>query len=270
MYGKVFRQIFTGSLYGKFEATVTLQAAIVLSDKEGYLHYTAAALAGATGYPMDVVTKGLHDLMQPDPSSRSTEHEGRRIVPLDDTGNGFQVVNKAKYAAMRDADEMREQAKERQRRHRAKGKDVTPRHAPSPHIDRDVHVHGDKDLRDTAHKAGPAYTPEFEAVWVAFPKRAGGSSKGKAFKAWRARLAEGHAPQTIMAGVERYAAFCKTAGKLETEFVKQASTFLGADCKGFLEPWDAPAGKGAASASGSLGAGSRNYAGDTGGMKVAH
>lgn len=80
---------------------------------------------------------------------------------------------------------------------------------------------------------------EFEQVWQAYPKRAGGNSKADAQQAWVARRREGHSAETILAGVERYAAFCKATGKLKTEFVKQAKTFLGRGLH-FLEDWNIP------------------------------
>lgn len=79
----------------------------------------------------------------------------------------------------------------------------------------------------------------FEILWKAYPRRAGDNPKRKAERAYRARIAEGHAAQELLDGVGRYAKFCHATGKLDTEFVKQASTFLGPD-KPFLQPWTAP------------------------------
>ncbi len=121
MYGKVFQSIFTGSLYGQYEATVVMMACIVLSDRDGVLDYTPEALAGATGYPVDVVKEGLRQLQEPDPNSRSEEYEGRRVVPLEEgKQNGWIVVNKAKYRDTRDLEDVRDQTRERVKRHREK------------------------------------------------------------------------------------------------------------------------------------------------------
>jgi hypothetical protein len=80
------------------------------------------------------------------------------------------------------------------------------------------------------------YPPEFESVWTAYPNRLGGNPKNRAFKAWNARRSEGHTPEEIAEGVERYARFCNATNKTGTELVKQAATFFGPD-KGFLETW---------------------------------
>lgn len=81
-----------------------------------------------------------------------------------------------------------------------------------------------------------AYPDEFELVWSIYPKRAGGNSKSDAFKAWNARIRDGTAAEEIYSGVERYAAFVKFEGNLNTQFVKQAKTFFGPGMH-FSEPW---------------------------------
>lgn len=67
----------------------------------------------------------------------------------------------------------------------------------------------------------------FEEAWSAYPPRAGGNSKPDARKAWAARLKAGIEPEDIVAGVHRYAAFCRAEGKTGTAYVKQAATFFG-------------------------------------------
>jgi hypothetical protein len=87
--------------------------------------------------------------------------------------------------------------------------------------------------------ASGEYPPEFDAAWSAYPKRAGDNPKRRALNAWKARVEEGHAPEAILAGVERYATFCEATGKVGTEMVKQAATFFGPDLA-FTEDWKPP------------------------------
>ncbi len=87
-----------------------------------------------------------------------------------------------------------------------------------------------------AEKPKSSYSEEFELAWKEYPKRAGGNSKADAFKAWTARIKSGATAQELTDGVRRYAAYVTTAGKLNTEFVKQASTFFGPS-KHYEEPW---------------------------------
>ena len=99
---------------------------------------------------------------------------------------------------------------------------------------------------DASAPACPAkqdYSPEFETAWQVYPKRAGGNSKAAAFKAWKARLKDGVKPETMLAGVKRYAAYARATGSTGTQFVKQAATFFGPD-RHFDEPWQAPSAPG--------------------------
>ena len=83
------------------------------------------------------------------------------------------------------------------------------------------------------------YPEEFEEVWSVYPKRAGGNSKADAFKAWNARMKSGVAPETLLEGALRYAAFIKATGRLNTEYVKQAATFFGKSLH-YEETWAIP------------------------------
>ncbi|CAB1224114.1 hypothetical protein [Serratia liquefaciens] len=101
------------------------------------------------------------------------------------------------------------------------------------------------DASTPTRSAKREYSPEFETAWLAYPKRAGGNPKPSAYKAWNARLHEGVTPETLLAGVKRYAAFVVATGKLGSEYVKQAATFFGPD-RHFEETWQAPAVSGGA------------------------
>lgn len=79
----------------------------------------------------------------------------------------------------------------------------------------------------------------FEQAWSDYPKRAGGNSKRDARKAWEARVKAGADPDEILAGVQRYAAFCRITGKTGTEFVKQGATFFGPS-EHYLDDWTPP------------------------------
>ncbi len=89
-------------------------------------------------------------------------------------------------------------------------------------------------------KARNQYPPSFEEFWRLYPKRAGGNPKRSAYKQFDMRLRDGYDPADILEGVERYAAFCEATGKVGTEVVMMARTFVGPDCR-FEEDWELPA-----------------------------
>jgi hypothetical protein len=90
---------YRGSLYGRFPSgPVFVSVFLALMDRQGYVDYSVDALAGMTGWPIDWLRQAIHDLMQPDPHSRSKELDGRRIVPIENNRPwGWRVVNAAAY-----------------------------------------------------------------------------------------------------------------------------------------------------------------------------
>lgn len=78
------------------------------------------------------------------------------------------------------------------------------------------------------------YSEAFEAAWKAYPPREGDNPKGKAYTQWCKRLEEGESVETLMAGVARYAAYCKT--RQIRKYVQQGSRFFGED-KPYLNTW---------------------------------
>ena len=97
-YTPVFNTVFDGSLYGKWPDSAVWLTMLALCDKRGNVDMSFQAIAGRTGWPMELLVKGIGALMQPDPFSRSTAHEGRRLVALTEgRGWGWHVVNHAIY-----------------------------------------------------------------------------------------------------------------------------------------------------------------------------
>lgn len=70
--------------------------------------------------------------------------------------------------------------------------------------------------------------PSFDAFWQVYPKRDGNADRKGAVKAFKA-AAKREAPETIISGARAYAAHCKEKGKVGTEFVKQARSWLNAE-----------------------------------------
>lgn len=121
MYGKVFAQMFTGTLHGRLEATATFMALIALADGEGTVDMTLATLTALTGWPREFLEQGLRELEQPDPESRTPDEDGRRIVRLrDNTEWGWRIVNYLKYRQIRDQSGRRDYMRQYMRNRRSK------------------------------------------------------------------------------------------------------------------------------------------------------
>lgn len=174
MYGKIFDSMYTGTLHGHWEAIVTFQQMIVLSDADGIVDITPAAIAAVTSIPLEIITKGLAVLEAPDEHTRTPGFEGRRLELIDAHRPwGWRIVNHQKYKMLVDADTVREQNRERQRRHRASKSgnavsrsvtDSNASNAPSRHTDTDT---------DT--------NTLFDRFWKSYPRKEAKKSALKAF-----------------------------------------------------------------------------------------
>lgn len=109
MYGKIFDSIYDGTLAGHWEAIVTMQQLIVLSNADGVVDMTPEAIAARTSIPLRIIKKGIAFLEQPDPYTRTPGDDGKRIVQIDEHRPwGWKLVNHGKYARLRDMEQKRE------------------------------------------------------------------------------------------------------------------------------------------------------------------
>jgi hypothetical protein len=109
MYGKVFAQIYDGTLVEHWQALVTFQQLIVLADASGVVDMTPTAIHRRTGIPLEIIETGLRILEAPDQGSRTPDMEGRRIVRIDAHRDwGWSLVNHRKYRKLVSHEEKRE------------------------------------------------------------------------------------------------------------------------------------------------------------------
>lgn len=97
-YTPVFSDIYMGTLYGRWPAAAVWASLLPLLDKNGVIDMSMQAISGMTGWPLDLLEKGISQLSEPDPGSRSSDSDGRRLVSLEDGRPwGWQAVNHTKY-----------------------------------------------------------------------------------------------------------------------------------------------------------------------------
>lgn len=171
--------MYDGTLRADWEALITFQQMIILSDADGVVDMTPHAISGRTGIPLVHIENGIKVLESPDPYSRSAEQEGRRICLLDEHRPwGWYLVNHSKYKHLQDSDTVRAQTRERVRKHREKNKpvsNVTDGNGQKRYTDTDIdniYDHSDTD---------PDTASGFSAFWSAYPRKL---NKDKARKAW--------------------------------------------------------------------------------------
>lgn len=120
MYGKLFASAFTGSLVGRGSDVFAVLAYLVANqDAKGFVEVNPHLVGVAIGCGTEAVESALAFLESPDPGSRTTDEEGRRIVR--EGRFLFRLVNGPKYRAIRDEDARREYQREWDRKNRPSG-----------------------------------------------------------------------------------------------------------------------------------------------------
>ena len=66
----------------------------------------------------------------------------------------------------------------------------------------------------------------FEIFWNAYPKRKGTNSRKEALLKFKTKVKAGISAETVIDGARRYCAYIKSTGKDNTEYVKQAVSWL--------------------------------------------
>jgi hypothetical protein len=109
MYGKIFESMYDGTLGEHWEALVTFQQMIVLSDSNGDVDMTINAIHRRTSIPKDILEAGIEYLMQDDPDSRTPAENGKRIIPVDeDRAWGWRIINYKFYAKLASYEDKKE------------------------------------------------------------------------------------------------------------------------------------------------------------------
>jgi hypothetical protein len=114
------------------------------ASREGLIDETPQSLAAAIGVDVDTLLACIQSFMEPDPDSRSPEHEGRRLALIDSRRTwGWKVLNHSKYrekARKKNYDENRtESGSDADRKRQSRKAESVSRDVPTrPDASRDV------------------------------------------------------------------------------------------------------------------------------------
>jgi hypothetical protein len=208
VYGKVFDSIYDGTLYGHWEAIITMQQFIVLANQDGVVDMTVAAICARTSIPQKIIEKGIAFLEAPDPFTRTPGDDGRRIVLIDAHRPwGWRLVNHGKYTRLRNMAEKREADRVRIEEKRLQNNDVaivsqmSPSVANVAHVDVDVDIN--KDKRNNSAVALPDWLPQEPwDAWLEVRKKNRAPNTPRALRLAVAELARlkaaGNDPQAVL------------------------------------------------------------------------
>ena len=117
-FTKLFSSIVDSTIWREDPYTkVVWVTMLAKADKNGIVNASVPGLADASRVNMDQCKKALSIFLSPDPYSRSTDFEGRRIMEIE---GGWILLNYIKYRKIQDEDQTRIATLERVRKHREK------------------------------------------------------------------------------------------------------------------------------------------------------
>lgn len=221
-YAKIFASIYDGTLAEHWQALVTFQQLMILSNARGVVDMTPFSISRRTGIPLEIIEAGIAVLAAPDPRSRSKEADGRRIVLLDPGRDwGWRLVNHAYYRGLmsatdkKEADRIRIAEKRDKARQTATDRDMShesPEVADVAQAEAEALKEGSEGSRAPAPEPAPAReaTPITPAVAVCKALRAEGIAKVNAGSPHLiAALNAGHSVEAVVG----YVLAAKEGGK---------------------------------------------------------
>ena len=93
---------------------------LAMADKRGRVWASVPGLANRARVPTEDCRKAINTFMAPDRDSRTPDHDGRRIEPID---GGWRLLNYGKYRDIRDEEDRQEYKREWDRNNRGRTSD---------------------------------------------------------------------------------------------------------------------------------------------------
>lgn len=219
---------------GPWQALVTFQQLLILADQDGNVDMTLEAISRRTTIPLNILQHGITPLLEPDPQSRTSDAQGRRIIALVDGRDwGWHIINYDHYRKMKREEDRREYHREYW--HKRKEKLNNTQHAQQTQPNQPIaEAEAVKPLRASRSSLNGA----FSDFWKAYPRK---KSRGQAEKAWLKVKPDEQLAGLILQAVAR----AKTSDewlKDGGQFIPYPATWLNA--KGWEDEAPEPAKKG--------------------------
>ena len=120
-FTKLFASITASTIWCEPDRTrLVWITMLAMADHAGLVHASIPGLAHIANVPIEDCQIALDTFLAPDRYSRSPEHEGRRIEPID---GGWRLLNYAKFRELKDEESQREAKRKYMANVRAKAKE---------------------------------------------------------------------------------------------------------------------------------------------------
>ena len=165
-YTKLFGSIVASTIWREDDKTrLVWITMLAIANKHGEVEASVPGLADLSRVSVPECRAALAKLEAPDPDSRSSEMDGRRIEKVP---GGWRLINHAKYRAKLSVDERREYLAQKQREHRARQQMSTnvnngqQMSTPSTQAEADT----DAKAKAKANRKPPAVAAQSDDEWL--------------------------------------------------------------------------------------------------------
>lgn len=158
-FTKLFSSITASTIWAARDQTRILWITMLaMADQHGRVWASVPGLANIARISLQDCETALEELQAPDKYSRTKDHDGRRIEPID---GGWRLLNHAKYRAIRDEESIKESKRRyinaRREKERAAVEDVeqsrTPVERGRANTEADTEAEAGKKTKTNAPKA---------------------------------------------------------------------------------------------------------------------
>jgi hypothetical protein len=173
MYGKFFASTFSGSMMAAGPEVFAVWGYVIATAVDSTVELNPKLLAAVIGSTPKRMQAAIEALCAPDPSSRSPEAAGRRLVQ--EGPYQFRVTNHEKYRTIRNEEERREYNRLKKREERARksnGASLTVRDksAASAHTEAEAEAEADTETKTEARAPLAAQPSKAGTVCAAMRK----------------------------------------------------------------------------------------------------
>lgn len=155
-YTKLFSSILASTIWREQNhVRLVWITMLAMADKDGVCEASVPGLADLARVPITDCEDALRVLAAPDPYSRTSEHEGRRIEPID---GGWLLLNHAKYREKMNLEDRREYLRQKQAESRARKKGVNtcqPASTESTQAEAEASPESDANTKSTEQEPQP-------------------------------------------------------------------------------------------------------------------
>ena len=217
-YTKLFSSIIASTIWRAGDKTrLVWITMLAMADQFGVVEASVPGLSDMARVTVDECREALDELQQPDPDSRSSDQEGRRIEAVD---GGWRLINHGKYRDKMSRDERREYQRLYQRNYRKQNVNSDPDKLTKFDIQKQKQNRTDTPVRTEVPSPAATNTPDaFTAFWSVYPKKIG---KAAALKVWK-RI---RPPESLVVDILAAVATAKQSRQWREGYIPNPSRWL--------------------------------------------